>query len=350
MDSATQFVLGAGVSAAILGPRIGIRKAVILGGVYGTLPDLDSFLPAESPVDAFVSHRGATHSLILQALATPIFAEPLIRLFTALRDQRLLTYLGVYLIFATHALIDAITVYGTRLFMPIIDDPVGIGSVFIIDPLYTLPLLIMAVWGLFLGPWRALYGKWLRRVLVATSIYMLISIPLQAYMKDRAISALNAVGVDATADNTLTIPAPFSVLFWKSVTVEEDRYVNFYQPLFADTGHAYAHPRAGAVIPALADNAPFQDLAAFAKGFFSLSEEEGRIHYADLRMGLTPSYAFRFIVAAREDDGSLKPIPPERVREGRGQEGDLDWLLAGLRQSPMLRPAEQSQLLAIIGD
>ena len=55
----------------------------------------------------------------------------------------------VYLIFATHALLDAVTVYGTRLLWPVVDHPFGIGSMFIIDPLYTLPLMIVTVWALF---------------------------------------------------------------------------------------------------------------------------------------------------------------------------------------------------------
>ena len=41
MDSVTQFALGACVGAATLGPRIGMRKAALIGGLMGTVPDLD---------------------------------------------------------------------------------------------------------------------------------------------------------------------------------------------------------------------------------------------------------------------------------------------------------------------
>ena len=60
-----------------LGPRIGPRKAVLVGAVLGTAPDLDVFVPLGDPVSDFVLHRGPTHSLIVQALVTPLFAEPL---------------------------------------------------------------------------------------------------------------------------------------------------------------------------------------------------------------------------------------------------------------------------------
>ena len=49
MDSITQFALGAAVSGVLLGPKIGARKAVLLGGVLGTLPDLDTFCQAQMP-------------------------------------------------------------------------------------------------------------------------------------------------------------------------------------------------------------------------------------------------------------------------------------------------------------
>ncbi|MBO6510809.1 MAG: metal-dependent hydrolase, partial [Roseibium sp.] len=44
MDSITQFVLGAAVSTACLGKTLGPRKAALIGGVLGTVPDLDVFL------------------------------------------------------------------------------------------------------------------------------------------------------------------------------------------------------------------------------------------------------------------------------------------------------------------
>ena len=108
MDSLTQFALGAGVGLAVLSRRIGPRRAALTGGVLGTLPDLDVLFPFDDPVDSFILHRGATHSFFVHALATPIFGEILVRLFKDLREERLRCYLAVYLIFVTHAVIDAL--------------------------------------------------------------------------------------------------------------------------------------------------------------------------------------------------------------------------------------------------
>ena len=56
MDSVTQIVLGAAVGEAVLGKKIG-NKAVICGGIAGTIPDLDIlFSPFMSEVDLSLIH------------------------------------------------------------------------------------------------------------------------------------------------------------------------------------------------------------------------------------------------------------------------------------------------------
>jgi inner membrane protein len=341
MDSLTQFVLGSAVSMALLGPKIGARKAALIGGALGTVPDLDTFLPADDAVDAFVSHRGASHSLVVHALAAPVVAEGLVRIFAGLTGARARAMAAVFLIFATHAVIDAMTIYGTRLFWPLYPDPVGVGSVFIIDPLYTLPLLIVAVWGLFKGAWPDTLARWTTRALAVSTLYMAATVPLQAHMHARAEAVLARAGI--TPDRLLTIPTPFNVLFWKAVAVEPSRYVNLYLPVFGDDADAAAHvhPRRGDLTGCLADTAAFAALADFSKGFYGVSvDADGRVVFADLRMGLTPNYVFRFAVA-RVGSGGLEPIrPPQRLAAVRSVDGDWDWLRAGLTAGLVIRPAE----------
>jgi len=347
LDSLTQFVLGAGVSAALLGPKIGVRNAVLLGGVLGTLPDLDTFVPAADPVEAFVSHRGATHSFLMQALATPVVGELLVRTIDRLRDNRVTTYCAVLLIFVTHSLIDAMTVYGTQVFWPLSKEPLGVGSIFIIDPLYTLPLLAVAVWGVFQKNWSARYGGWLKRALVVSTLYMLATIPIQYVMKDRAETLLAQYGVNP--DRILATPPPLNVLFWKAVAIDGDRYFNMYLPLFGSGSEipVYAHPRRLDLITCLDENPTYQKLAAFSDGFYRVIEIDGQVVVSDLRMGLTPTYVFQFAVAELAETG-LTPLPtPERVRQARTHEGDLDWLSAGILQSVTPRPVEEEASVAV---
>ena len=73
MDSVTQFVLGAAVGEAVIGRRIG-RKAILWGGLAGTLPDLDVYIQMGDAVRDFTYHRSFSHSLFVLALLTPLMA------------------------------------------------------------------------------------------------------------------------------------------------------------------------------------------------------------------------------------------------------------------------------------
>lgn len=344
MDSLTQFVLGAAVSTALLGKKIGPRKAALVGGALGTLPDLDVFLPFDDPIDSFVYHRGWSHSIFVHALAAPLIGEGLVRLFKGLRDQRVLTYLAVYLVLVTHAMIDAMTVYGTRIFWPIYPDPVGVGSVFIIDPLYTLPLLGVVIWALFKGTWSERLGRWTKGALIVTSSYMLLSIAIQQYIEWKARDLFADNG--GQPEKVYAIAAPFNITLWKVIGLDEDRYRNLYVSLFDGDQPAeiYEHPRHPELVACLEGEDAYQKLDWFSRGYSRAELIDGRVVMSDLRMGLTPGYAFRFVIAEVGDTG-VEPIAPERfVDSVRVEEGDWDWLAARLTGQVAVRKAETAGL------
>ena len=81
MDSLTQIVLGAAVGEAVLGRKAG-NRAMLWGGICGTLPDLDVFANAVSdPMSALAYHRAFTHSLPFALLAAPLVGLALHRFY-----------------------------------------------------------------------------------------------------------------------------------------------------------------------------------------------------------------------------------------------------------------------------
>lgn len=339
MDSATQFVLGAAVGTAVLGRRMGVRKAALTGGLLGTLPDTDVFWPFDDPIDSFVLHRGVSHSIVVHAAVAPILGEGLVRLVSSLRDSRIQTYLAVFLCLATHALIDAMTIYGTRLFWPIWSEPVGLGSIFIIDPAYTLPLLIVFVWALFQKSWTPRFGKALTAALILSTGYMGWTAVGQQIAKSRAQAQLAKAGI--TVDRMFVTPTPFNTLFWRAVAIGGARYVNLYIPLFGGDAAvtAYEHPRKPPAIACWSGNGIVETVTDFSNGFVRFDASDKGIVLSDLRMGMTPHYVFRFVVAARQGS-EIVDIPPRRLEPVRGAPGDGEWLWAGVRGDPMIRPIE----------
>ena len=141
MDSLTQIVLGASVAEATLGKKIG-NKAIVLGAIAGTIPDLD--IVTRFFVDdltASVMHRGFSHSLIFPFIAAPILAWILNKTYPKYQNVSYFDWLKMFfLAIITHPLLDAQTTWGTQLFWPF-EWRVALDIIFIIDLLYTIPFL-----------------------------------------------------------------------------------------------------------------------------------------------------------------------------------------------------------------
>ena len=340
MDSLTQFTLGAAISALCLGKKLGPRKAALLGGILGTMPDLDVFLPADNPVDAFVFHRGWTHSVFVHAIVTPVFGEILVRFVGLLRDYRTLVWLTVFLCLSTHAIIDAMTVYGTRLLWPLYPEPIGVGSIFIIDPIYTLPLLAVVIWAFTATNWSSRLKGAITAALLFSTAYMGLGMVLQANAQRRAEVIFADAGIKAR--NIFAIAGPFNIFVWKVIGQDDDRYYNLYLSLFDndDQARLYAHPTRADLSDCLSGIDAFEKLRWFSRGYFRTVLQDGLVIVSDLRMGLTPGYVFQFIVA-KNDNGAIKPIPP-KVFESQitTTEQDLNWLAERFVGQPSVRLAE----------
>ena len=262
------------------------------------------------------------------------------RLFKALRDQRWLIWATVFLVLSTHAIIDAMTVYGTRIFWPVYPDPVGVGSVFIIDPVYSLPLLAVVIWALCKKTWSNRLRNGLAAALVFSTAYLGLSVAVQKHVEGKALQAFRSVG--APPERIIAIAAPFNILVWKVVGLYEDRYSNLYVSLL-DNGtppEIYVHPRHPELTGCLRDTEAFEKLNWFSRGFYRTDLVEGKVVMSDLRMGLTPGYVFRFAIGEAQG-AEVTPITPERV-SGLVQieDEDWNWLKSRLGGAPHVRQAE----------
>ena len=149
MDSLTQAVLGAGIAGAIA-PAGHRRKALLLGAALGTLPDLDVFIDYGGAVENFTMHRGFSHSIFVLLPFSLVLWWVLWKLWPPVREAPLRWLAVVSLALITHPLLDAHTAYGTQLLWPLDVPPTMWATLFIIDPLFTLPLLVATVLAAFI--------------------------------------------------------------------------------------------------------------------------------------------------------------------------------------------------------
>ncbi len=81
MDSITQVILGAACGEAVLGKKIG-NRAMIWGGIAGTLPDLDVLANVVAdPLTALIFHRGPMHSLVFAIIMPFILGQLVYKLY-----------------------------------------------------------------------------------------------------------------------------------------------------------------------------------------------------------------------------------------------------------------------------
>src|SRR5690606_10483816 len=133
----------------------------------------------------------------------------------------------------THPLLDAFTVYGTQLFWPLPSPPVMWSSVFIIDPLYTLWLLLGCIAAFVLRE-RIAAQRVLLAGLVLSTAYLGWSLVAKALVEREAGRALAAMGL-ADAPR-FSVPMPLNTLLWRVVAMTPDGYVEGYRSLVADRG------------------------------------------------------------------------------------------------------------------
>ena len=150
MDPLTQGVLGATLAQSC-NKHSKAATAALLGFIAALIPDLDVFIRSGSDPLLFLEyHRQFTHSLVfipvgglLCALLVYLFLGK--RLGISFKFAALFCTLG----YASHALLDACTSYGTELLWPFSEQRFAWNLISIIDPLYTLPLLTLVCLAVF---------------------------------------------------------------------------------------------------------------------------------------------------------------------------------------------------------
>ncbi len=352
MDSVSQIALGAAVGIATMGRRTAVWKAALWGSVAGTLPDLDVLIDHGDAVRNMVLHRAETHAPFWLSLFSLPFAAAVARLHGEWAHWKR-WWLAIWLALVTHPLLDVMTVYGTQLALPFSDYPYAVGSVFIIDPLYTLPLLIGAGWALASSEKGERNGLTSRRGLRANTIGLVLStaylawgVLAQQHVTRVATATLAAQGI--AAERVLVTPSAFNSLLWRVVVIAGDHYLEGFhslldRPAADQAGTAPAirferYPRGNALAAELAQDDAVRRIRNFSKGFYALRIEGGRVRITDLRMGQEPNYIFSFAVAERHSPAGPPAVPlarPEQIGARPDIACGLPWIWRRMWGEPL---------------
>lgn len=315
MDSVTQITLGAAVGEAVLGRKVG-NRAILWGAIAGTLPDLDVFIPLGDVVRDFTYHRAASHSLFVLALVTPLLVWLINRVHVQHRQYTRQWALMIYLVFATHVLLDSFTAYGTQIFWPFVTTPMTWSTIFIIDPLYTLPLLVGLIAALVMTRNNSRGHRINQLGLMVSTLYLSWTLVAKFIVENNVQAALEKQNI--SYQRVFTVPTPFNSILWRAVVRDASGYYEgYYSVLDSHNDIQFRYYNSDEqLLSGLEDHWPVQRLKWFSKGFYSVSREDKAIVISDLRMGVEPSYVFSFKVGEISNPHAV-PSVPQRVNRPR---------------------------------
>ncbi|MBM7059650.1 metal-dependent hydrolase [Pseudomonas sp. UL073] len=317
MDSITQMALGATLQGALLGRWQG-RKALLYGALLGTLPDLDVLIDYRDAVDWMTHHRGFSHSLLFLSGLAALLTWLVRRRYphAGYSTQRLL--LTLWLVLVTHPLLDCFTSYGTQFFWPLNSPPVAWSTVFIIDPLYTLPLLAAIAIGLLQGL-RGRASVWPLTALGLSCLYLAFTVAGKVMAEARVEPLLAQQGIRLQA--LFSAPTPFNSLLWRVVVIDGNDYHEALVSWFDEQPPRLERiPRGTALAAPLTDSPQWQRLRWFTGDVLRYDRLGAALVVTDLRLGMTGYHPFRFVMAEWRGGGwQLAPV----VNRWPSERGDL---------------------------
>lgn len=286
MDSLTQIVLGASVAEATLGKKIG-NKAILLGAIAGTIPDLD--IVTRFFVDdltASVMHRGFSHSLIFPFVAAPILAWILKKIYYNYSDVSFNDWFKMFfLAIITHPLLDAQTTWGTQLFWPF-EWRIAVENIFIIDPIYTLPFLTFLILTAFqdkLSKKRRLFNS---LGLIISSAYLLVTLSFKGVAHYNIAKGLEENNIEYKDINTRA--TYFNSILWSSQIELEDSYIFTYYSLFDKSKPIFTKkfPKNHNMLQPFIDEKKIQQLIILSNGHYLMTNENDELIFWNLKLGL----------------------------------------------------------------
>ncbi|MEZ5437199.1 MAG: metal-dependent hydrolase [Lysobacteraceae bacterium] len=334
MDSITHLFYGATICAAIA-PAKHRRAALLAGAALNTLPDLDVFplMLLDDPVLRMTWHRGSTHSL----LVLPFIALGLWWWFRRrggrVADAPRRWWWAILVTLLAHPLLDAFTVYGTQLWWPLMQPPAMWSSLFIIDPLFSLPWILAAVSAWFLRRDMAA-----QRVLVSGLLLGVGYLGWSMLAKQRVEQALASTleGTPLATAPRFSVPAPLNTLLWRVVVLTPDGYLEGEHSLVADSGpiRFREHHDERALLGDVAAFPRVARLLWFNHHFVRAEMTDDGLLLSDLRMGSEPDYVFRFLVAQNDGKQWRPLVPVQRVPSTLGRSQNLGDIWHRIWQPP----------------
>ena len=319
MDSFSQVLLGIATVEVIAGRQLK-NKTFIYGAILGTIPDLDVAVGMfMEPVAGIAIHRGLSHSVLFFLFLSPLLGWGIFKLEKlkiSLKRAILLVFLGLF----THVLLDAFTSWGTQILWPL-PQRFALKTIFVIDPLYTIPLLVALIY-VFRNKEYFLRKKYVWRGLTISSCYLLLSCGLKLFALQKFENALQKQNIKYTA--IIVKPTAFNTILWNANVATTEGYLLAEYSLFDTKSIEFSKYKTDIELEQkISQSRYFKKLVEISEGWYIINQEDGQIFFNDLRFGLlhnrenNPQFAFSYVfIPLKNGTFKVSEVPKEK-RDGK---------------------------------
>lgn len=228
MDNITQWVIWWSLYTLITKKHR--PKHFFLGAGIANIPDLDVFisrlLPL-SPIDANFFHRGIMHSIVFNVWIALWVGYILYRSDKSVPYRRYVLAVFVSILFG-HLLVDGMTTYGMRYFLPRSGQTYSTDNVFVVD----FWAWVITIGGLVVYLFSQVKKKIAQAILILVGIYFACTFALQAYVHEVFRS-----NYWSWVNIGKTMPEPFQPFLWRHIVQTPAGYYAGYYSVFDSDKH-----------------------------------------------------------------------------------------------------------------
>jgi inner membrane protein len=270
---------------AIAGKQLG-KKAMWMGALANNFPDVDVISGLwENETHSLLVHRGITHSIICNLVMSFVFAW----VFQKLYRKYELSYKRWLLLFGSglflHIVLDAFTAYGTGWFEPFSSYRVTFNTIFILDPIFTLPVLIAAIALMILRRQSQKRERWWKFGLGLSTAYLVIIIINKLYVN--RVVRTNIAEQHMASTDFMATPTPLNNVLWYIVVKgNNEQHVAYYSIFDRNKTLSFETFKVNdSLLGFPCDEGSVKDLKQFSRGFYVANVENDTIVFSDIRFG-----------------------------------------------------------------
>ena len=234
MDNITQWVIWWSIYTLITGKHQ--AKHMRLWALITNIPDLDVFVArwvTTDPISQMFFHRGIIHSLIFNAILA------LLIWYILYRSDSQISYIRYSMacfisILCGHLLIDGLTSYGMRYFLPWDSTVYSRDTLFIVD---FVVWLITIGWLIAYHIWSSI-RKWIASViLILMGIYIGLAIGIKSYLSTHMQTDFVQTYPTKQIVSHHMFAEPLQIMLWRQIIQTEDGYYEWYRSVRDDIGY-----------------------------------------------------------------------------------------------------------------